>query len=191
MSIQQLRGWFRTDTPKIDEVRPALWDSTGTGAGTSPGAVSPEAAQNMLLEQYKIYVEMADRISARRALSNAFFLTLNTGLLTGIGVVWREVNPTSLLVFALLIAGIIQASTWFWLIRSYRQLNAAKYVVIGALEERLPASPYWRAEWQALGEGKNPARYWPLTQVEQVLPAIFVALYVLGCALAIAGVPAS
>jgi hypothetical protein len=28
-----------------------------------------------LREQYKLYVEMADRISARRALTNSFFLT--------------------------------------------------------------------------------------------------------------------
>ncbi len=187
MAIQHLRGWFRTDTPDINNVRPTLWNPAVGGTG----AVSSEAAQNMLLEQYKIYVEMADRISARRALSNAFFLTLNTGLLTGIGVVWRQVEPKSLLIFVLLIAGVIQASTWFWMIRSYRQLNTAKYVVIGVMEERLPASPYWLAEWQALGEGKNRALYWPLTQVEQVLPAIFVVLYVVGCALAIAGVPAS
>lgn len=181
--MQNLRGWFRTDTPKIDEVRPTLWNTPG-----DTSTISPEATQTILLEQYKIYVEMADRISARRALSNAFFLTLNTALLTGIGVVWREVGPTSLLIFALLIVGVIQASTWFWLIRSYRQLNAAKYVVIGAMEERLPTSPYWQAEWRALGEGKNKALYWPLTQVEQALPAIFVALYVVGCALAVAGV---
>lgn len=187
MAIQHLRGWFRTDTPRIDEVRPTLWNPAVGATGTA----SPEAAQNTLLEQYKIYVEMADRISARRALSNAFFLTLNTGLLTAVAVVWHEVDPRSLLIFVLLIAGVIQASTWFWLIRSYRQLNSAKYVVIGAMEERLPASPYWQAEWRALGEGKNRARYWPLTQVEQVLPAIFVALYVTGCALAIAGTPAS
>ena len=28
-----------------------------------------------------------------------------------------------------------------------------EYIVVGALEERLPASPYWKAEWQVLGEG--------------------------------------
>ncbi len=33
------------------------------------------------LELYKLAVEMADRVSARRATANAFFLTVNTALL--------------------------------------------------------------------------------------------------------------
>jgi hypothetical protein len=37
------------------------------------------------LELYKLAVEMADRVSARRSTANAFFLTINTALLTFIG----------------------------------------------------------------------------------------------------------
>jgi len=33
-----------------------------------------------LLEQYKLYIEMADRISSRRQSANSFFLSLNTTL---------------------------------------------------------------------------------------------------------------
>jgi len=33
------------------------------------------------VELYKLAVEMADRISARRGVANSFFLTINTGLL--------------------------------------------------------------------------------------------------------------
>jgi hypothetical protein len=42
------------------------------------------------LEQYKIYVEMADRISARRGMTNTFFLTLNTAIFTAVGVFWQH-----------------------------------------------------------------------------------------------------
>jgi hypothetical protein len=66
---------------------------------------------------------------------------------------------------------------WFWLVRSYRQLNAATYAVVGALEQRLPASPYWGAEWKALGEGRDRARYWPITHLEQGIPLLFAAAY--------------
>jgi hypothetical protein len=48
------------------------------------------------------------------------------------------------------------------------------------MEERLPASPYWAAEWAALGEGRDPARYWPLTHLEQWIPALFAAVYIFG-----------
>jgi hypothetical protein len=52
--------------------------------------------------------------------------------------------------------------------------------VIGALERRLPASPYWSAEWTALGQGKDPAWYWPLSHVERWIPAFFAVVYVTG-----------
>ncbi|MBM5818188.1 MAG: hypothetical protein FJ083_16945, partial [Cyanobacteria bacterium K_Offshore_surface_m2_239] len=63
-----------------------------------PLAARPEALQPILLrasqgeygdcyrqhlfDQYKLAVEMADRVSARRMQANTFFLAVNTGLLT-------------------------------------------------------------------------------------------------------------
>ena len=38
------------------------------------------------MDIYKLSVEMADRISARRAVANAFFLTVNTTLAAVIGL---------------------------------------------------------------------------------------------------------
>jgi hypothetical protein len=104
--------------------------------------------------------------------STCIFLTLNSAVFTTIGVFWTtRVHVASwLLIFPVLVL-LGQCLAWFWRVRSYRQLNAAKYAVVGALEERLPASPCWRAEWKALGEGKDPSRYWPLTHLEQWIPA--------------------
>lgn len=85
-------------------------------------------------------------------------------------------GPVLWLVFPL-IAVLGQCCGWFYLVRSYRLLNSAKYEVIGALEERLPASPYWRAEWFALGEGKDRKKYWPLTHIEQWIPSLFASVY--------------
>ena len=45
------------------------------------------------------------------------------------------------------------------------------------MEESLPSSPYWKEEWQALGEGKDPKKYLPLTRIEAGLPIIFGVLY--------------
>ena len=75
-----------------------------------------------------------------------------------IGVFWKGKpgGSTWLLIFPLIIA-LGQCVAWWWLVRSYRLLNTAKFRVIGVIEERLPAAPYWRAEWIALGEGKGLA----------------------------------
>lgn len=40
-----------------------------------------------LFEQYKLYVEMADRVSERRATANNFFLTANTLLVSIFGAI--------------------------------------------------------------------------------------------------------
>ena len=144
-----------------------------------------KAYDNAVLEQYKLYVEMADRVSARRGLTNSFFLTLNTGIVTAIvtlvaavhevpagGKAWWLAIP--------LVAILGQCYAWFYLVRSYRLLNSAKYRVVGALEERLPASPFWRAEWWELGEGRDRARYWPLSHIEQWIPVLFGLTYLAG-----------
>jgi hypothetical protein len=45
------------------------------------------------LEQYKLYVEMADRIGARRQAANTFFLTINTALLAFLGLFAANQQP--------------------------------------------------------------------------------------------------
>jgi len=172
------RYFTEGSAPTVDEVRTDLW---GSGGGTGQGGEKVSDYSSTLLEQYKIYVEMADRISARRGLANTFFLTLNSAIFTVIGVFWtnRPHAASWLLVFPVLVL-FGQCMAWFWLVRSYRQLNAAKYAVVGAFEERLPASPYWRAEWKALGEGRDPSRYWPLSHLEQWVPILFAISYIGG-----------
>jgi hypothetical protein len=136
--------------------------------------------QSAVLEQYALCVEMADRISARRASANTFFLGLNTAVLTVVGVLWRDKpSGSSNLLIAPLGLLLTLCLAWFLLVRSYRQLNAAKYAVIGSLEERLPASPY-RHEWSLLATGARRATYWPLSKVEQWIPGIFAAAYIAG-----------
>ncbi|EXG79872.1 RipA family octameric membrane protein [Cryptosporangium arvum] len=167
--------YLKVGTISIDAVRPRLWSQSVDATHYSG---SGEKYQMAILEQYRIYTEMADRTSARRGLTNTFFLTLNTLVFAMIGTFWQH-RPTGAawyLVFPLC-ALLVQCAAWFWLVRSYRQLNAAKYVVIGVLEERLPASPYWQAEWKALGEGKDTALYWPFTHLEQWIPASFALIY--------------
>ena len=168
-----------------DELRGRLWTEEVSAASY---AEAGEKYQSAILEQYKIYVEMADRVSGRRAIANTFFLTLNTSVFTVFGVFW-SVKPQLVswfLIFPLL-ALVGECAAWFYLVCSYRQLNTAKYSVIGAMEERLPASPYWRAEWMALGEGRDRSKYWPLTHLEKWIPVLFAAIYVAGFLAAVIG----
>jgi hypothetical protein len=160
------------------ELRQRLWNDR---AADVVAAGTPGVYDSAVLEQYKLYVEMADRVSQRRALANTFFLSLNTAIFTLLGVVWPtgpDGQPWWLLIPLVALLG--ECFAWYYVVRSYRQLNAAKFEVVGALEERLPASPYWRAEWWALGQGKDLHRYWPLSHIEQWIPVLFASTYVAG-----------
>lgn len=167
----RMREYFiKTSAPSADELVQPLW-----GEHEAPDD------QGVAFQQYKLYVELADRVSARRALANTFFLTLNTAIFTAIGVFWE--NPPSAspwVAIAPVLVLVLQCWVWFIIIRSYRQLNAAKWAVVGAFETRLPTSPWWSAEWVALGEGEDPSRYTPLTHVEQWIPILFALAYVGG-----------
>ena len=143
------------------------------------GEYSGERAK-MLLEQYKLYVESASKVSDRRGAANTFLLTANTALVTVCGLVagkdialgsatgtWRWVIP---------LAGLTLCLAWFALIRAYRSLNTAKFAVIHELERRLPARLFdW--EWEHLNRGKG-LLYTPLSHVEQLVPGVFAAIYI-------------
>jgi hypothetical protein len=161
---------------------------------------------NTLLELYKNAVEMADRVSSRRAEANTFFLTLNTALAAVVGIVSSARKPPphgstpSFDAFGLVataVAGIVLALVWRALLAYYRRLNAAKFDVINKLEERLPAQPY-ADEWAILHPGEPIERdtkleWWKLierwerwrrrtkhreaTVIEQVVPLVFVMIY--------------
>lgn len=132
-----------------------------------------------LLEQYKLYVEMADRISARRMLANSFFIGVHTALITAFTVLLKEkILIRSFIGYVPFIAVFLLCFVWWRIIYSYRQLNTCKFKVIHALESRLPVAPY-DAEWTMLGYGKNQKIYRPLTDVENWVPICFFLLYIL------------
>ncbi len=149
---------------------------------TSPYSDDKKLYQSHVLAQYKIYVEMADRVSSRRNLTNVFFLTLNTSIVAAMGFAFEKLQhiliplPIVAVLFATLFALCL---VWWWLLRSYRNLNSAKFKVIGQLERRLPASPFQTGEWRELGEGLDIKKYLPLTVLEQYVPIFFIGAYAL------------
>lgn len=141
-------------------------------------AYGPEYEKH-LFEQYKLYVDMADRISARRMLANSFFVGVHTALITAFTVMLKEkvLQPT-LSGLAPFMAVVLLCFIWWRVVHSYRQLNSAKFKVIHALEQMLPAAPF-DAEWTAMGRGADARLYLPLTHVENWVPVCFGVLYVL------------
>jgi hypothetical protein len=130
------------------------------------------------VEQYKLYLEMLDKISERRQQANSFFLTVNTGVCAFIGYLFSKDTDVSFKNFFWFVpvAGILLSYFWYRLIKSYRDLNSAKFHVVHLMEQRLPLAPY-HAEWIALGEGKDRKVYVPFTHLEIWVPRSFMLMY--------------
>ncbi|WP_455769109.1 RipA family octameric membrane protein [Kitasatospora purpeofusca] len=161
-----------------DDLSSAIWNPAIASDGSSLNSIE---YRSILLEQYKVYVEMADRVSSRRGLANSFFLTLNVAVIGLSGPALKVGSQRVDLFFAsiLLVILLAQCAVWVCVIRSYRTLNKAKYEVIGAMEERLPARIYSKGEWLYLVRGGRIGRYASLSVVEQLMPAIFSVAYIL------------
>ena len=135
--------------------------------------ISAPEYQRQFFEQYKMYVDMADRISQRRSTANNFFITANAALLTIASWFKDDFGNYMYLVSAV---GVAISIFWLFTIRSYRQLNSGKFAVIHEIETQLPLALF-DYEWNVLGEGKSFKKYWPLSHIEQKIPVVFIVLY--------------
>lgn len=131
-----------------------------------------------LVEQYKMFQKTSEDLVARRQNINSFYITVNSALVSMMGIV---IGVTDLPVrfFALLfmcITGIILAISWVKILDSYGLLNAAKMKVITLLEEQLPVALY-ETEWNIMSDKLNNKRYVSFTSSEKRVPRIFAVVY--------------
>jgi hypothetical protein len=149
----------------------ALWHPNDTEAFNN------DTFHRLLMEQYKVYMEMADRVYSRRSMTNVFFLTFHAIILgvLGLSLSHSPVVPLVGLIVFPLIGLLLLCYAWGRFVQYFRRLSEAKTRVIGELENRLPCSPMWRAERAALNVDRP---YNPLRRMELYLPFLFGILYV-------------
>lgn len=125
-----------------------------------------------ILDIYKLHVEMADRISHRRGVANTFYITLHTSLMGALGFLITRETPV-VAFFLLAVMGVALSCIWKQSIKSYKQLNAAKFKVINAIEkEHLPITPYID-EYTFYKEDKRS----DFSDIEAYLPKVLMCVY--------------
>ena len=145
----------------------------GTSLFNTPQAGATKY-EDQFLEQYKIYVDSSQKVSDRRISVNNYMLAINSSLLTLTGLLANLLEDRrSLTILAL--AGLLVSITWFFLLQSFKRLNAAKFDVIQELERHLPANMF-EEEWRRLTTG--PRRpYWAMSDLERMVPIVFLVFY--------------
>lgn len=137
--------------------------------------------KEILLEQYKLFVEMADSHSNRRNQSNNFLFTINSLVLTIYGTLISfadlslpDMNWVRILASLI---GIIFCIAWIRLIINFKKLSEAKFKVIHEMEELLAAYKPYTKEWEYAKTEETG--YKSVTDIEPFIPYILIALYVL------------
>lgn len=125
-----------------------------------------------LLEQYKLFVRSAERVSSRRIATHRYLLTVNAVLAALYGLQqWQSAGDYWALFIP--VAGTAVAVLWLRIIASHCNLNATKFDIIHKMESRLPAAPF-RHEWDPANQ-KKP--YIEVTKIERAIPWMFITMH--------------
>ena len=127
-----------------------------------------------LLEQYKLYVQSAEQVSARRLASNRLLLALQVGLVALYGVQPAGFGQSGW-ALSVPVLGVAVSVVWSRIIRSHKNLNRVKFELILELERHLPATPY-TCEWRLADQGRG-ASYRAVTDIERWVPWTFLVLH--------------
>lgn len=161
-------------TEELEKIRAELFSITNEDYGDN--------YNQHLLEEYKLYVNMMDKTSERRASANTFFLTINSAIIGLMGLMLK-ISSGSIFFYVLwnvisALVGILLCFSWEEIIKSYSDLNAGRFVIIHILEERLPAKMY-KSEWDYLKPQEGESRYTLMTLTEKRVPMLFKVLYII------------
>ena len=138
-----------------------------------------DGSPQLLLEQYKLYVEMTDRVSARRVDTTKLYISLLTLLLAAITFVFGQAIAAEVKKIILLLVGsmgIILCIVWIINLNSYKQLNRLKFMVIHEIEPKLPF-PCYKREWEILKKNPKIHAYYRLSKIEKFIPVVIMIPY--------------
>jgi hypothetical protein len=132
----------------------------------------------LLLDQYKMYVEMHDRISARRSQMNSFFISLSSGLLALFSISANQGQVIKFPVVGLVVGlvGTLLCILWNFNITAYRRLVERKIKVIHEMEEYLPFYCYTR-EGTLRKQDMVGKVYIRPTMLERLVSLVFSLVY--------------
>ena len=137
------------------------------------GLIVENPDKQILFEQYKLFVEMANDVSERRDRTNKFYASLMSLLLTIFGIISSITKEWTIFFFPLLLMILI---SWVWMknIQSYSTLNHGKFDVINEIEKQLPAKGF-TIEWELM----ELYNYQEFTKVEKNIPLIIIIISII------------
>lgn len=143
--------------------------------------MSPE----VLIEQYKAYLQTSEDVVSRRQAVSNFYITVNASILSILSTIVAVIGALnfdySLLAtiigcYLVPLVGLVLCFNWRRVVTSYGQLNSAKMTVIAAMEKNLPFDIY-DVEWKVQTDRLGKRKYVSFTRIEKLVPFLFSAIY--------------
>jgi hypothetical protein len=133
------------------------------------GKPDDKVEMDRLFEQYKLAVEVWDRVRARRQNSNSFYVAINAALVTVMSVTYS----INFYVNFICVAGVLICCLWLFNMLMYKKLIDTKQSIIIEIEKYFQWQPF-SAERRSIGDGIVS-----FTWIERGIPFAFVLLYAL------------
>ncbi len=142
--------------------------------------------KDIIMEQYKMFVQTSEDLVGRKQAVNTFYVTLNSILLGGIVSVFCALpdflTGHSYLIYLLTVflsaIGVTVCLSWITLLHSYSDLNSSKMAIISCIEEHL-ALKLFDTEWAILTRTIGNKKYKSFTVKEVAIAWIFFTLYII------------
>lgn len=136
--------------------------------------------KDVLLEQYKVFLQTSEDLVTRRQNVNSFYISINSALVALFSMLFAfQLGTQHRMIIGILFAlvGIVLSISWIKMLVAYGNLNGSKMKIISSIEKQLPASLY-DAEWEALSDKLNNKKYVSFTDSEKWIPKIFIGIYI-------------
>lgn len=118
-------------------------------------------------EQYKIFVESAEKNSEKRVTQNNIYLTINLAFLSYI--LFQKPNLVETIITSFV--GLIICLVWLLTIINFCKRNKVKFDIINEMEEEF--GNLYKEEW------KRISILTPLSTYEKFLAIIFMMIYII------------
>lgn len=141
-------------------------------------------------EEYKFLVEDTARMTDRRQNTSTIYLTINTTLLAGILVILESITSGGLLALILLAALFLSAAllntAWRNMIENYKKLLRVRFDILYEIENHpalAESARVYHREAEELyprdEDGKQIDQKGLFSNLEKLLPTLFIGLYLL------------
>lgn len=123
--------------------------------------------ENFKFDQYKMFVDSAEKNSENRIKQSNFYLTINLAFLSY--TIAQGLDLPRLIITATI--GVIICVVWLLTISSYAKRNGVKFDIINEMENDFNA--LFSEEW------KRVKFLTPLSRYEKAVAVIFIAAYII------------